>query len=237
MENVIEEEPPSVLRIVLRLIGCLFLPFLVLIVFSIIGSGLEELSRNTNVFYMRVEPMLFAIMPLTIALWIALAHKWSNRKATAKKITIISLISVVAFLGLTTALETVNTKPIVAAAASFKVPSGYVPVTIGNADKFTPAPSSIVPCIDFMGEGCPNISKTWDIPTETVPTDKEMQRILDTSGWQTVKKIPDNPFAGKSVYPYEAEGTVNGYKATVTVVELNDTYQLRMYLRPFNSAR
>lgn len=237
MEEPVGNISHSGWRTALRVLFFIFTPIVVIVGVFIIGMGLETLSKETHLFYQRTEPMLLTIIPLILVFWIALVNSWSGKKVLARKIVGISLAIVIAFLGLTTTLETVNTKPIVAAAESFKVPSEYQRITSGNSDKFAPAPSGIVPCVDFMGEGCPHISRTWRLP-ENIPSDAQIQRILDESGWVNVKKIPDSPFAGKSSYLYEAEGMVNGYKATVSIVELYDhRYEMRMYLRPANGPR
>lgn len=224
--------------IALRVLIFILTPVLLLMLLALVGSSIEALSEKTGAVYMRAEPLLFAYIPLVIVSWIVLANRWSGAKKLARKITVISTVVVVGFLGLTTTLETINTKPIADAAESFKVPSEYQRITSGNSDKFSPAPSGIIPCVDFMGEGCPNISRTWRVPEDNIPSDVQMKNILDDSGWMNVKKIADNPYAGKSMYLYEAEGMVNGYKATVSIVELYDhRYELRMYLRPANGPR
>lgn len=223
--------------IALRIMLFILTPVVLLVLLAFIGSSIEAISEKTGAVYMRAEPILFIYIPLVVVAWIVLANRWSGAKKLAREIAVISTVITVGFLGFTTTLETINTKPIAYTADSFKVPSGYERIYEGNENQLNPAPSGIIPCIDIMGNGCPHVNRAWLIPQNEVLTDKQINKILQDSGWTDVKPLPADPTAGASKIIYEANGNVNGYKASVSIVELYNGNALRIYLRPASTNR
>lgn len=235
-------KPVSGWIVLLRVLLFLFTPAIILTIFIFMGLGIEQISKTTHAIYQRTEPSLMVVIPLTICLWLSLMRRWFDRKRLARNIAIVSCMAAVAFLALTTTLETINTKPIVAAADSFKVPSNYQRVLEDNSDKFSPATSGLAPCIDIMGEGCPHIVRTWQFTSSTPPTENDLQNIVDSNGWTNVKIKHGDLFSASANKPHDAvaEGMVGEYKASVRLIEdtySHDQFNVIMYLRPPNGPR
>jgi hypothetical protein len=90
-----------------------------------------------------------------------------------------------------------------------------------------------------MGEGCPNIMRTWDAAPDRELTVADLQKIIADSGWKDVKiKENDCSISEKNNdYPHcIAEGMVGNYKATVRIYKIH-VWELEMYLRLPTNAR
>lgn len=228
-------------RYLLRVLAVLFLPLTVTLAFSTVVALIQIWGQNTGILYMRLEPLLFAFIPLLILLTVALILKWTRSTKAALRLFAIGSVLFFTFVGTAGLFETIKTKPIVAAASTFRELPGLTREIGTNGDKFSPATSGFVPCIDFIGFGCPNITRTWDSERELTLDD--LQKILDDSGWKDVKIQHDQchmvDLSYKDLLPEcRAEGLVGDYKATVSIRKTYDGHwELNMYLRLPTNAR
>lgn len=206
-------------------------------VVTVIGFIADWGLRN-DFFYMRLESLLLATLPFMGAVLAAVLVKIMASRKAALRVFCIAVIVLFAFVGTATVVETINTKPIVSAASTFKEP-GLTREMGNNGDKFSPA-EGFIPCIDIMGEGCPNITRTWIAAPDRELDVQDLQKVLDDSGWSDVK-ISNSHYCDMSDEgrdPYcEAEGMVGQYKATVSIIKIVDHWEIRMYLRLPTNAR
>jgi hypothetical protein len=224
----------SGVKFLLRILAFVVLPLLTTIVITMATSAIGIWGQSIGLFYMRSEAILFTFIPLLVAISIALILKWTKSKKAALRLFSIAVIGFLAIVGTAAVFETTNTKPIVSVASTFKELPGLDRQIGTNGDKFSPAPSGFMPCIDIMGEGCPNITRTWVAPLERNLTVADLQKVLDDSGWKDVKiqqDLCDMTDRQNGSYPgCTAEGMVGDYKATVRIVKIQH-WELRMYLR------
>lgn len=218
----------------LRALAVLFLPLIATIVVIVIIVFIGSWGLSSGLFYMRSEAIFLGALPFMGAVLAAVLVKIMGSKKKALRVFYIAVIAFFAFVGTATVVETINTKPIVAAASTFKELPGLTREMGNNGDKFSPA-EGFIPCIDIMGEGCPNISRTWIAAPERELTVDDLQKVLDGSGWKDVKIQKDScDMEDREYNNYPgctAEGMVWGYKATVRIVKIVDHWELRMYLR------
>lgn len=231
----------SPLVFIRRALAVLFLPFLACILLAVLVFSVADLGLKTGLLYMRTESLGFSLIPFALAVLAALAVKWIVSKKAAMRVLSIAVIVVFAFIGTAAVFENNKTKPIVSAASTFKELPGLTREIGTNGDKFSAASSGFLPCIDFMGFGCPNITRTWLAAPERNLTVADLQKTLGDSGWKDVKiqqndcnmsEVDYNSYPGCS-----AEGMVGAYKATVRIVKISDHWELRMYLRLPTNAR
>lgn len=228
-----EELSPPTLYF-LRALAVLFLSLIATVVVIVIMGLIGDLGFISGLFYMRSEAALLGALPFMGAVLAAVIVKIMGSKKAALRVFYTALIAFFAFVGITTVFETLNTKPIVAAASTFKELPGLTREMENNGDKFSPAPSGFIPCIDIMGEGCPNITRTWLAAPDRELTVADLQKVLDNSGWKDVK-IKTNEcdtygLKNESYHYCVAEGMVGDYKATVRIDKIN-VWELEMYLR------
>ena len=230
--------PPWAL-ITLRVLAVLTLPLAAVMAVATVSAFVYSWGLEHESFYMRTESTLITLIPLFIVVTVSLFVRWFGPRKVPFRLLGFSLASLVLFVGTTAIFETMNTRPIVAAASTFKEPPGLTLQRGSNGDSFSAAPG-FVPCVNFMGEGCPHIKRSWDAPPDNEFTAAGLQDVLDASGWSTVRIQPadcDLRDRGNGASPScAAEGLVDGYKATVRIVKL-DNWELRIYLRPVNNIR
>lgn len=224
----------------LRFVALIFLPIFVSILFATIVVLIGSIGLSADLFYMRGESVLLSLLPLSVAVLVALIVKWTISKKIALVILCITVVGAFVFIGTVAVSETRNTKPMVTAANSFKELPGLTREVKTNGDKFSPAPSGFIPCIDFMSESCPNITRTWDAAPDRELTVADLQKVLDDSGWKDVKIQNDEcdmAGHGNGFYPKcIAGGMVGSYKATVRIDKIQH-WELEMHLRLPTSAR
>lgn len=222
------------ITLLLRILAVIFLPITAAILVAVAMSFVGNWGQSNGLFYMRTESFVFGCIPFMIAILSALIARWTGSKKKAFRIFYIAVIGIFAFVGTATVFETIHTKPIVSAASTFKELPGLTREMKNNGDKFSPAPSGFVPCIDVMAEGCPSISRTWIANSGQELTISDLKKVLDDSGWTDVKIQNDKcdmTDHGNGIPPgCTAEGMVGDYKATVRLVKIQD-WELRMYLR------
>jgi hypothetical protein len=232
-------KPPSLTRptwevYLQRTLAIVFLPITATILVSVIIALVATLGQRTGLIYMRTESLFLGFIPFTVAVTIALIVQWTVSKKAALRVFYIALIGLLALVGTAAVFETINTKPIASAASEFRELPGLTREFGNNGDKFSPAPSGFIPCIDIMGEGCPNIARTWVAAPDRDLTVGDLRKVLDDSGWTDVKIREDTcdlRDRQNGSYPdCIAEGMVGDYKATVRIVKIQ-TWELRMYLR------
>lgn len=218
----------------LRTLGVIGLPVIVLITVFFGFWGLYFLTENTGI-YLDGEAIFFTVFPLIIVFWVALGFKWTGKPKTAKKITIISLAIFTLVFAASSAVSTINTKPLLETVSSFSVPAGATEDPETNASSFTPA-RGFFPCIDLQATGCPQFKKGWLIPEGESMTRDKFERIIEASGWTNVKVQEDtcrfSPIQGSQFVGCRAEGLVGEYKATVrTDLDYKDRWSVGIYLR------
>ena len=230
--------PPWAL-ITLRVLAVLTLPVAAVVAVATVSAFAYSWGLEHETFYMRTESTLITFIPLFIVVTVSLFVRWFGSRKVAFRLLVFSLASLVLFVGTAAVFETINTRPIVAAASTFKEPPDLTRQLGTNGDSFSAAPG-FVPCVNFMGEGCPHVKRTWDAPPDYEFTDAGLQDVLDASGWSTVRIQPgdcDLRDSGNGASPScAAEGLVDGYKATVRIVKINN-WELRLYLRPVGNIR
>lgn len=215
-----------------RTLAILFLPLTAAILISVVIGVVATLGQRAGLIYMGTEALFLGLIPFTVAATIALVIKWTVSKKAALRVFYIALTGLMVFVGTAAVFETINTKPIASAASEFRELPGLTRELGNNGDKFSPAPG-FIPCIDIMGEGCPNITRTWLAAPGQELTVQDLQKVLDDSGWKGVKiKADDCDMTDDAYYPgCTAEGMVGDYKVTVRIVKISDHWELRMYLR------
>lgn len=225
----------SGIKFLLRILAFVVLPILTTIAITMAASAIGVWGQSIGLFYMRGEAIFFSFVPLLVVLSIALILKWTKSTKTALRLSGVAVIGFIALVGTAAAFETTNTKPIAAAASTFKELPGLIREMENNGDKFSPAPSGFIPCVDIMGEGCPNVTRTWKATNGQALTTGDLQKVLDDSGWQDVKILSDKcdmtERQNGSGPDCSAEGIVGDYKATVRILKSSDHWELRMYLR------
>lgn len=223
----------SGVKFLLRIISFVVLPLLTTIAITMAAFAIGIWGQSIGIFYMRGEAIFFGFVPLLVVISIALILKWTVSTKAALRLFSIAFIGFLAFVGTAAVFETTNTKPIVSVASTFRELPGLTREMENNGDKFSPAPSGFIPCIDIMGEGCPNVTRTWLASPERELSVGDLQKVLDDSGWMDVKIQKDKcDMAETADYPgCTAEGMVGDYKATVRIVKVSDRWELRMYLR------
>lgn len=225
----------SPLVFIRRALAVIFLPLLACIALAALVFSVAYLGQKTGLLYMRTESLGFSLIPFGLAVLAALAVNWIISKKAAMRVLSVAAIVIFAFIGTAAVFETINTKPIAAAAKTFKEIPNMTRERGNNGDKFSPAPSGFLPCIDFMGEGCPNITRTWLAPADRDLTMDDLQKSIDDSGWTDVKIRQDlchiKERNNGSIPDCTADGMVGAYKATVRILKISDHWEQRMYLR------
>lgn len=231
--NTEENVNLSGIKFLLRILAFVFLPILTTIAITMAASAIGVWGQSIGLFYMRGEAIFFSFVPLLVVLSIALVLKWTKSTKAALRLFGIAVIGFFALVGTAAVFETTNTKPIVSAASTFKELPGLTREMENNGDKFSPAPSGFIPCIDIMGEGCPNVTRTWLANSGQELTVADLEKVLSDSGWADVKIQKDKcDMSATTSYPgCTAEGMVGNYKATVRILKSSDHWELRMYLR------
>ncbi|HSN37187.1 MAG TPA: hypothetical protein VLT34_12630 [Arthrobacter sp.] len=238
MKAVVDRLPRWAL-ITCRALAVLTLPIAVIAAVAAVSAFAFSWGLDRDLFYMRTEATLISFIPLFFVVIISLFLRWFGSRKVAFRLMGFSLAALVLFVGTAATFETINTRPIVAAASTFEVPAGLIRQLGTNGDGFSAAPG-FVPCVDIMGQGCPNVRRTWDAPADKELTAAYLQDVLEDSGWTKVKIQPgecDLRDSENGRYPScLAEGPLGSYKATVQMVKINN-WELRMYLRPAGNVR
>lgn len=226
---------PRWLFYALHTIAAIVIPVIVFIIVILIISTVAVIGESQGLLYMRTEAMTFAFMPFCAGVMVTLLAYWSEKKRRAFKILGITVAATVIFIGVAGTLETIKTKPIVAAAASFKEPTGMVKEVSKEENKISAATSGFLMCIEDREDGCPHIVRTWNAAPGQELTRDDLQKALDNSGWAEVKiQEEDCDLFEKENGSYPdcvAEGMVGDYETTVGITKTSDQWELRLYVR------